>query len=155
MAEDRMKIAGYSTMLNAALVLPKGVLAIFTGSSAVLAKTVHSITDVIGSISVLVGIALSRGKSPSFPWGLYKVENIAAIISAFFIFLMAYEIGKDVFLTGSKQIRNIDLSIMVFLFMMIPIIVFTRYEKRKAAALNSPSLTNESLILFFGEESFT
>jgi cation diffusion facilitator family transporter len=140
MAKNSIKIAGYSTILNAALVIPKGVLALLTGSTALLAETIHSITDLIGSILVLGGIALSRKKIPSFPWGLYKVENIAAIVSAFFIFLMAYEIGKDVFLSGTKQIRNINLSIIIMLFMIVPIVIFTKYEKRKAAALNSPSL---------------
>jgi len=144
MAENSIKIAGYSTILNAALVTAKGVLAFFTGSTALLAETIHSITDLIGSIFVLGGIALSRKRSPSFPWGLYKVENIAAIVSAFFIFFMAYEIGKDVFLSGTKQIRHINFTIIIMLFMTIPIFIFAQYEKRKAAALNSPSLMADS-----------
>jgi cation diffusion facilitator family transporter len=140
MAEESIKIAAYSTMVNAALVLPKGLLAMHTGSDAVLAETIHSITDLIGSLSVLAGIALSKKKLPSFPWGLYKVENIAAIISALFIFLMAYEVGKDIFFASTRQIRNINLTIIGMLVMVVPIYIFARYEKRKAAELNSPSL---------------
>jgi cation diffusion facilitator family transporter len=144
MAENRIKIAGYSTILNAALVIAKGVLAFFTGSTALLAETTHSITDLLGSLLVLGGITLSRKQNPSFPWGLYKVENITAIVSAFFIFLMAYEIGKDVFLSGAKQIRHINLTIIIMLFMTVPIFIFTQYEKRKGAALNSPSLVADA-----------
>jgi cation diffusion facilitator family transporter len=144
MAEESIKIAGYSTILNASIVIVKGILALFTGSAAVLVETIHSITDLIGSIFVLGGIALSRKRTPSFPWGLYKVENIAAIVSAFFIFFMAYEIGKDVFLSGTKQIRHINFTIIIMLFMIVPIFIFTQYEKRKAAALNSPSLMADS-----------
>jgi cation diffusion facilitator family transporter len=140
MGEDGKKVALYSICLNIVLVFAKGGIALLSGSTAVLAETIHSFTDVIGSLAIWAGITISRKKSPSFPWGLYKVENIAAIVSAFFIFLMAYEIGKDVFLSGTKQIRNIDLSIIIMLFMIVPIVIFKQYEKRKAAALNSPSL---------------
>jgi len=140
MADKSIKIAGYSALLNVTLVITKTVLAFLTGSAAVLAETIHSIADLIGRIFVMGGIALSRKKTPSFPWGLYKVENIAAIISAFFILLMAYEIGKDVFLSGTKQIKHINSTIIAMLFMTVPIFIFTQYEKRMSAALNSPSL---------------
>ncbi len=144
MAEESIKIAGYSAILNVTLVITKAVLAFLTGSTALLAETIHSLTDLLSSLLVLGGIKLSRKQNPSFPWGLYKVENIAAIVSAFFIFLMAYEIGKDVFLSDAKQIRHINLTIIIMLFMTFPIFIFTQYEKRKAAALNSPSLVADA-----------
>ena len=138
--ETGKKLAVYSTVLNVVLVGAKGGLAVLTGSTALLAEMIHSLTDVIGSITVLVGITISRKKSPSFPWGLYKVENIAAIISAFFIFLLAYEIGKSTLFSEAKEIRNINISILSLAVMTIPIILFARYEKKKALELNSPSL---------------
>lgn len=49
MAEESIKIAGYSTILNASIVIVKGILALFTGSAAVLVETIHSITDLIGA----------------------------------------------------------------------------------------------------------
>jgi len=134
------KLAVYSTCLNGVLVCAKGGLAVFTGSTALLAEMIHSLTDVIGSLTVLVGITLSRKKSPSFPWGLYKVENIAAIISAFFIFLLAYEIGRSTLFSEAKEIKNINISIISLAVMTIPIVLFARYEKKKALELNSPSL---------------
>lgn len=138
--ETGKKLAVYSTLLNGGLVCAKGGLAVFTGSTALLAEMIHSLTDVIGSLTVLVGITLSRKKSPSFPWGLYKVENIAAIVSAFFIFLLAYEIGKSTLFSGAKEIKNINISILSLAVMTIPIVLFARYEKKKALELNSPSL---------------
>jgi cation diffusion facilitator family transporter len=140
MGEDGRKVAAYATILNSVLVFIKGGLAIFSGSTAILTETIHSLTDVIGNLTVLIGITISAKKSPNFPWGLYKVENIAAIISAFFIFLMAYEIGRDTLLYGTKEIRSINVSIIAMLLMIIPVYSFFRYEKKKAAELNSPSL---------------
>lgn len=138
--ETGKKLAFYSTSLNVLLVGAKGGLAVLTGSTALLAEMIHSLTDVIGSLTVLVGITISRKKSPSFPWGLYKVENIAAIVSAFFIFLFAFEIGKSTLFPGAKEIKNINISILSLAFMTIPIVLFARYEKKKALELNSPSL---------------
>jgi cation diffusion facilitator family transporter len=138
--EDGRKIAAYSTALNLLLAFVKGGLAAISGSKAILAETIHSFTDVIGSLAVLVGIIISRKKSPNFPWGLYKVENIAAIISAFFILIAAYEVSKSVLLSNRTDIANIDISLIVLLFMIIPIFFFARYEKKEAEKMNSPSL---------------
>ncbi len=138
--EKGKKLAIYSTLLNVVLVFAKGGLALISGSTAILAETIHSLTDVIGSLTVLMGITISRKKSPSFPWGLYKVENIAAVVSAFFIFLLAYEIGKNTLFSGVKEIMNINISVFALAVMTIPIVLFARYEKKKALELNSPSL---------------
>ena len=105
MIEDGKKIALYSTVLNFFLTLAKGGIAVISGSTAILAETIHSLTDVMGSLAVWIGIVISRKKSPTFPWGLYKVENIAAIISAFFILLMAYEVGKNTLLTEARELQ--------------------------------------------------
>jgi len=70
MDEDGKKVALYSIFLNIVLVFAKGGIALLSGSTAVLAETIHSFTDVLGSLTVLIGISISKKKSPSFPWGL-------------------------------------------------------------------------------------
>lgn len=144
MEKNGEKVALYSIMLNICLALTKGGLAVFSGSSAILAETIHSLTDVVGSLAVWTGIVISRKKSPAFPWGLYKVENLAAIVSAFFILLMAYEVGKSTLLSEAKVITNINISLVVLSFMIVPVYLFARYEKKKAIELNSPSLTADA-----------
>ncbi len=140
MGEDGKKVALYSIFLNIGLVLAKGWIVLLSGSTAVLAETIHSFTDVIGSLAIWVGITISLKKSSSFPWGLYKVENVAAIISSFFIVLAAYEVGRNVLFSGAKGITNISVSMVILFLMTIPIFLFGRYEKKKALELNSPSL---------------
>jgi len=78
-------LAALSLGLNIFLTASKYLLYLFTNSSALLAETVHSLTDVIGSPMVIGGIYLSEKKSEKFPWGLYKVENIAAVFSTTYI----------------------------------------------------------------------
>jgi cation diffusion facilitator family transporter len=142
--DEGKRTAAYSTVLNLSLTAAKGILALYSGSAAVLSEAVHSLTDVFGALSVWAGITLSKKKSPRFPWGLYKAENIASGVSALFIFLMAYEIAKDVFVEKAQGLRNTDLSIVALLLMAIPVYLFARYEKKKARQLNSPSLMADS-----------
>ena len=141
---DGRKIAAYSSVLNLFLTGVKGYLALLTGSRALLAETVHSLTDVVGSLAILTGIVLSRKQSPSFPWGLYKVENIGALISAFFLLLGAYEIGKNSLIARGQAISHIDMSVLVLFAMVIPVFLFARHEKREAERINSPSLMADS-----------
>jgi cation diffusion facilitator family transporter len=140
MDEDGKRVALSSIFLNIVLFCAKGGIALLSGSTAVLAETIHSFTDITGSLAIWVGITISLKKSPSFPWGLYKVENVAAIISSFFIVLMTYEVGRNIFSSGAKGITNVSASMAVLLLMTIPIFLFARYEKKKALELNSPSL---------------
>jgi cation diffusion facilitator family transporter len=140
MQNDGRKVAAYSAFFNILLTVIKAVLALISGSTALLSEAIHSLTDVLGNVTVFIGITISRKKSPRFPWGLYKVENIVAIISALFIFLVAYEVVKNTLLTEAKEIVNINTSALVLAIMVIPIYLFVRYEKKKAKQLNSPSL---------------
>jgi cation diffusion facilitator family transporter len=134
------KIAAYSTGINIVLTVTKAFLALFSGSTAVLSEAIHSMTDILGDLSVLIGISISQKKSRNFPWGLYKVENIVAIISALLIFLVAYELIKDTFMRDAGQIAHINASAIVLGFLTVPVYLFARFEKEKAKQLNSPSL---------------
>jgi cation diffusion facilitator family transporter len=140
LADNGKKIAAYSTFINIALTVTKAFLALLSGSAAVLSEAVHSLTDVLGNLTVWMGITISRKKSPNFPWGLYKVENIVAVISALLIFLVAYELMKETFITEAKAITNINTSALVLGILIIPVYLFARFEKNEAEKMNSPSL---------------
>lgn len=134
------RLAALSLCLNFLLTGGKLALYLYTNSSAILAETVHSLTDVVGSLLIILGIYLSERKSESFPWGLYKAENIAAAFSSLMIFLSAYEIGKTIFSPSAVEMRNLDLSLIILFSMAVPIILFLRYETKEAKASNSPAL---------------
>jgi divalent metal cation (Fe/Co/Zn/Cd) transporter len=75
-SDDPSKIALYSTLLYILVAGTKGVLAWLSGSSALLADTIHGFSDTYASLWVLVGIWLSKRKSKAFPWGLYMELKI-------------------------------------------------------------------------------
>ncbi len=138
--DDGKRTAACSTALNLSLTAAKGILAVYSGSAAILSEAIHSLADVLGSVSVWAGIALSKKKSPRFPWGLYKAENIAAVVSALCIFIMAYELARRILIGNTREIANVNLSVAALVMMSIPIYLFAKYERKKAEALNSPSL---------------
>jgi len=126
--------------LNLLLTLVKFLLYLLTGSAAILAETVHSLTDVVGTSLVIGGIHLSGKKSAQFPWGLYKAENLAALFSAGLILLSAYEIGRIIFQPEAVGMKHLDVTLVMLLCMAVPIFFFSRHERRRALELNSPSL---------------
>lgn len=138
---DPSAIAFYSTLLNIFVAGAKGVLAWFSGSAALLADTIHGFSDTFASLLVLVGIWLSKRKSEAFPWGLYKVENFVALVSAGLIFFAGYEIVQHVF-KAEKTLVSGHLYFPLFglLAIILVITIFSRFEVRKAREFNSPSL---------------
>ena len=138
---DPSAIAFYSTLLNIFVAGTKGVLAWFSGSSVLLADTIHGFSDTIASLLVLVGIWISKRKSKAFPWGLYKVENFVALVSAGLIFFAGYEIVLYVFRGGTAlTLAYFYPSIFGLLAIILMIGLFSRFEAKKAKNLNSPSL---------------
>ena len=138
-AYEGKKLAIMSSALNMVLTAVKFLLYIFTGSAALLAETVHSLTDVLGSLLVAGGIYLSEKKSEKFPWGLYKVESIAAVLSSGLIFLAAYGIAKMI-LKPVASLTNLDVGLVAVLLMALPNLFFYKYESKIAKAMNSPAL---------------
>jgi cation diffusion facilitator family transporter len=138
---DLSKIAIFSTLLNILVAGTKGILAWLSGSSALLADTIHGFSDTFASLLVLVGIWLSKRKSKAFPWGLYKVENLVALVSAGLIFFAGYEIVRYVF-KGERALilGHFYSSLFGLLAIILTIAIFSRFEARKAKDFNSPSL---------------
>jgi cation diffusion facilitator family transporter len=141
-ASERMGI--YSLAVNLFLAALKAALAVFSGSLALAADAVHSSVDVVGSLVVLGGLIIARRKSKAFPYGLYKVENVAAIVVALLIFLAGYEIAREAW-QGAVRVVTASPAILVgaVLAVVIPL-AFSRYEARLARTTNSPSLAADS-----------
>lgn len=134
------RVALYSLLVNVFLLGLNLVMATYSGSLALMAETAHNLADLAASATVWIGLTLSQRKSRAFPYGLYKIENIAAIIVGLLIFLTAYEIAKEaLFETGHQVVTHPAILLGVVVAALVPWL-FSRYELRIARALNSPSL---------------
>jgi cation diffusion facilitator family transporter len=134
------RVAIYSIVITLSLVGIKLTLAIISGSLALRADAIHSMVDVFASVAVLFGVVISGRRSRTFPYGLYKVENVVSVIIAVLLFFTAYEILREAAVGGERAISaSTWLLVVVGLLAIVPFL-FGRYEVAVGRKTNSPSL---------------
>jgi cation diffusion facilitator family transporter len=142
-ARQIQRIAFYGFLLNLGLMVMKAVLAFLSGSLAITASTIDSATDSIASLVLYIGLKLSARKTPAFPLGLYKIENVLSVVIAFFIFFVGYEIARHAF---SPAAAPPDISLTVILLISVAtlaIFLFGRYAIAAGRRTESPTLIAE------------
>jgi cation diffusion facilitator family transporter len=138
-AGERLALA--SVLVNLSVAGLKYFFGVFSGSLALLADAVHSSADVVSSVSIWAGIKLSRRKTKRFPYGLYKVENLAALMTSGIILLAGYEIVQSVLWAGERvRAARLPYAIGGVIAIALILLGFSRYELHRARKLNSPSL---------------
>ncbi|MGY4515570.1 cation diffusion facilitator family transporter [Lysobacter sp. HA18] len=87
---DSTRAIFFALGANLAIAIAKGVAAFFTGSSAMLAETVHSFADCGNQVLLLVGVRQSqKPPSPNYPLGYGK----AIYFWSFLVAVMLFTIG--------------------------------------------------------------
>jgi cation diffusion facilitator family transporter len=134
----------YSIAVSGALVALHGAVAAASGSLAVTAELIHNFIDLVSAGAVLTGLKIATRKSRVFPYGLYKVENLAAAAIAVMVFFTAYEIVRSAYFGTSAQL-HVDAWMFVLLIatLVIPL-AFGHVELRAARSANSPALTAQA-----------
>jgi cation diffusion facilitator family transporter len=130
----------YSIAVNILLALLHGFIAFRSDSLAVAAELTHNIVDLASAVAVLIGLKLAGRKSKSFPYGLYKIENLVAAGLAALIFLTAYEIARDALLATTAPVRVENWMLAALIATAALPLVFSRFELRAGKSANSPAL---------------
>jgi cation diffusion facilitator family transporter len=87
---DSTRAIVFALGANFAIAVAKGVAAVFTGSSAMLAETVHSLADCGNQLLLLLGLRQSRRPaSPDYPLGYGK----AIYFWSFLVAVMLFTVG--------------------------------------------------------------
>ncbi len=133
------KRAGFSVALNLLLAVGKGIAGVMSGSSALLGDAIHSGTDVIASSAALGGLWLAEREHPSFPYGLYKAETIATLVTSLAIVFAGYEIARRAIL-GHVMLPQISIALPVALISLAIALGFGLYQLREGRRLHSPAL---------------
>jgi len=129
-----------SVAVNVMLSALNLAIAVASGSLAVAAEMVHNAVDVVSALAVLLGLKLSARKSKSFPYGLYKVENMVAVAVALLTLFTAYEIGKEALLrSATLAVVNGWVLGGMMLSALLPL-VYSHFELRAGLEANSPAL---------------
>jgi len=135
-----MRVALYSLLFNLGLVGAKLILSAISGSLALRADCVHSLVDVLASVTLILGLKISERKSQSFPLGLYKVENLASIAISFLLFATAYEIILEAVL-GKAEPVHYPGFVLYAVAAIIPLpFLFGSFQIRVGEQTGSPSL---------------
>ena len=89
----------------------KFLAGIFGKSSAMISDAVHSISDVISTIIVIIGLKISSKESDDkHQYGHERFESVATIILAFLLFITGIIIGFD----GIKNVINKNYQIPTY-----------------------------------------
>lgn len=140
-----VQVALLSCLVNGFLMTAKYFLGESSGSMALKADAVHSLADVISSLSILGGILIADRKTKTFPLGLYKVENLVSLVSSFFIFFAAYEIANQaVQASPTDVIENPGLVIAGVILMVVVAYLYSRFELKAGLRAGSPSLVADA-----------
>ncbi len=143
--ESSEKTAWLSILTNVVLVGIKTIVAFFSGSLAVAADAIHSLSDVVSSVIILIGIKISERQARGFPYGLYKVENLVAMVTSVLILFAGYEITKTVFIGPSRPLPSkIPLAMAGIGTTILITWLFSRYELKMGRETGSPSLVADA-----------
>ena len=129
----------FSIFLNIFLAVSKGIAGVAANSTAMLGDAIHSATDVLASAAAYVGLWVAGRKHPSFPYGLYKAETIATLVTSLAVILAAYEIGRQAIL-GPERLPDVGIALPVALLSFVIALAFGLVQQRAGKKLNSPAL---------------
>lgn len=125
--------------VNISLAAVKGIAGVLSGSTALLGDAIHSGTDVFASMAVFIGLWVAGRNHPSFPYGLYKAENVATLVTSIAVILAAYEIGRQALL-GTDKMPDVAMALPVAFVCLLLSLGFGLLQLRAGNRLNSPAL---------------
>jgi len=118
----------------------KLVAAIITGSIALKAEAFHTLTDFIASLTVYAGLKIAKRKTKSFPYGLYKIENLMSVVISLLVLFSGYEIALEAINAKQTEVKNSIVGIIILIVVVLISFVFSKYEKKVGKEINSPIL---------------
>jgi cation diffusion facilitator family transporter len=157
------KAAKVSSFVVALIGLTKGSVGFFSGSIALLAQAVDSLTDIFASLTVYVGLKVaSRKPTDRFPYGYYRAETIASLlVAALIIFSGATILEESIMRFLSPEAVSCPQIALLVAAFSIPFLYFlAKYNKEIGEDINSQALIGQSkgfildalssVLVFFG-----
>ncbi len=108
-----------------------------------MSDAIHSATDVLASCATYVGLWVAGKKHPSFPYGLYKAETVATLVSSIAVLIAAYEIAKKSLL-NNHHVVDVNVALPVAGLSLVFSLSFGIYQLKAGKRFNSPALTADA-----------
>ena len=115
-----IKVSVISIILNCLLTLIKFISGVISKSSAMISDSVHSLSDVLSTFVVIIGVKISNKKADSdHPYGHERIECVSAIILSGMLFIIGALIG----INGIKNVTNSSNLVMPGVLALIASII--------------------------------
>lgn len=139
-----IKVSIISIILNCLLTLIKFISGVISKSSAMISDSVHSLSDVLSTFVVIIGVKISNKKADSdHPYGHERIECVSAIILSGMLFIIGTLIG----INGIKNVTNSSNLVMPGVLALIASIIsiiskeaMYQYTIRVSKKINSAAL---------------
>lgn len=139
-----IKVSIISIILNCLLTLIKFISGFISKSSAMISDSVHSLSDVLSTFVVIIGVKISNKKADSdHPYGHERIECVSAIILSGMLFIIGALIG----INGIKNVTNSSNLVMPGVLALIASIIsiiskeaMYQYTIRVSKKINSAAL---------------
>lgn len=139
-----IKVSIISIILNCLLTLIKFISGVISKSSAMISDSVHSLSDVLSTFVVIIGVKISNKKADSdHPYGHERIECVSAIILSGMLFIIGALIG----INGIKNVTNSSnlvipgvLALIASIISIISKEAMYQYTIRVSKKINSAAL---------------
>lgn len=139
-----IKVSVISIILNCLLTLIKFISGVISKSSAMISDSVHSLSDVLSTFVVIIGVKIANKKADSdHPYGHERIECVSAIILSGMLFIIGALIG----INGIKNVTNSGNLVMPGVLALIASIIsiiskeaMYQYTIRVSKKINSAAL---------------
>lgn len=145
--EKSERAALLSMTINFVIFGIKFLSASASGSIVLEAEAFHTLADFVASSTVFVGLKIAKRKTKSFPYGLYKLENLMSVFISIIILYTGYGIVMEVINTNINELRNSGYAILSLLASIAITFWFSRYEKKIGQKTNSPILLADAALI--------
>ena len=146
-----IKVSLSNTAINLLLSIIKFIIGLICNSGAMISDAINSISDVLSSIIVIIGVKFSSKKSDkSHPYGHERFECVAALILAILLLVTGIFVGHvAIELLLSNEYKSIEIP-SIFAIYVAVICIITKefmywYTRHYAKLLDSVSLMGVAL----------
>lgn len=138
-----LRVSKNTILGNAVLSIIKVSIGFFASSTAMIADGIHSFSDVITTIAVIIGLKLSSKEADKrHPYGHERIESIASLFLSAMLFVVAISIaisGIEHIISGNYSVPGV-LAIWAALISIVSKELMYWYTIKYAKILNSSSL---------------
>jgi len=149
---DNRKAAILGVAGNIFLFIIKAIAGLLSNSIAVISDAINSLTDIIASVIVVIGVKVGRENADNeHPFGHYRAEPIAGLVVAIFIGIVGFELIRYALmrLIAGEEIEKAAIAIaamMLTIVIKLFMYIYTRaaIRKKKSTALEASAIDHRN-----------